>query len=143
MASGYVYIMINPGMPKLLKIGHSSRPTEERARELSQPTGVPFPFVVAYEEVFSTCYQEAEQEVHARLEGFRSNRCREFFHLPLKDAITVLREVAQIFRDREEAQCCQPAAATQRETKVNVDPQPTAQPQLRIPSTGGKWDYRT
>lgn len=35
----------------LLKIGHSTRPPDERAKELSSVTGVPAPFAVAFEEM--------------------------------------------------------------------------------------------
>ena len=131
MVGGYVYILINPCMPGLepipkpskhhqfdenrhdrrwfwdrllVKIGHSTRPSEERARELSQVTGVPVPFAVAYEEEFGLYFREAEQEVHARLERHRCNQNREFFSLPLKDAIRVLAEVARAFRKQEEAE---------------------------------------
>ena len=46
---GYVYIMTNPAMPGLVKIGSTTLLPDERARQLSSSTGVPRPFqVVAF-----------------------------------------------------------------------------------------------
>jgi len=48
MNPGYVYILINPSLPDLIKIGKSVRDPRKRARELST-TGVPAPFQVAFQ----------------------------------------------------------------------------------------------
>jgi hypothetical protein len=45
---GFIYILINPSMAGLVKIGKTTRDPEARAKELSQATGVPTPFYVAY-----------------------------------------------------------------------------------------------
>ncbi len=47
-APGYVYVLTNPAIPGLVKIGRTSRTPAIRAAELSEPTGVPCPFEVAY-----------------------------------------------------------------------------------------------
>jgi hypothetical protein len=94
MAIGYVYILINASMPDLLKIGHSTGPPAERAKQLSIGTGVPTCFVVAYEEHVGSC-EEAEREVHTHLDKFRVNSRREFFAVPLKEAIRVVANVAR------------------------------------------------
>jgi hypothetical protein len=67
---GHVYILLNASIPGLLKIGMTARAPEERARELSQGTGVPAPFSVAYSEEVPDC-QAAEALIHARLAPFR------------------------------------------------------------------------
>ena len=41
--NGYVYILSNPAMPGLLKIGYTERDVQERVKELSN-TGIPSPF---------------------------------------------------------------------------------------------------
>src|SRR4051812_46955225 len=74
MAAGYVYILLNPCMPCLVKIRHSTRLPEDRARELPRETGVPAPFSVAYEEGFEIYFREVEQEVHRQLDRFRANK---------------------------------------------------------------------
>jgi hypothetical protein len=93
MTAGHVYILLNSTMPGLLKIGMTSRTPEERARELSQVTGVPVPYSVAYSEEVIDC-EAAERLIHSRLADYQVNRDREFFHLPLRDAIRELMQIA-------------------------------------------------
>src|SRR5690242_11672064 len=88
MSPGFVYILINPSMPGLLKIGRTQRPTRDRLREL-QRTGVPTPFEVAYE-LFSERSDEIENALHQRFEAFRVNPKREFFRVPLREVIASL-----------------------------------------------------
>ena len=80
---GYVYVLMNPSMQNLVKIGKTVREPEERAKELSSTTGVPTPFVVVYNCYFKSC-TEAESFVHSFLEnkGFRVSTKREFFEYP-------------------------------------------------------------
>lgn len=96
--SGFLYILVNQSFGKLLKIGKTTRSPEERAKELSSATGVPTSFFVAYQEAVSDC-DAAERYVHALLgqKGFRVAENREFFDVPLKDAILALQEASQIF----------------------------------------------
>ena len=83
---GYIYILSNPAMPGLLKIGFTDRTPDERAAELSASTGVPLPFKVAYSlEVDSA--QRLEAQIHRTLFKQRLNDKREFFNIPLAEAI--------------------------------------------------------
>jgi hypothetical protein len=81
---GYVYCMSNESMPGLLKIGMTLDEPEERAKELSCATGVPFPFRV------EMCKRVAnprakEKAIHELLSalGYRVNEKREFFNCAL------------------------------------------------------------
>ncbi|MEN9573892.1 MAG: hypothetical protein RL514_1747 [Verrucomicrobiota bacterium] len=89
--SGYIYAMVNQSIEGLVKIGKTTREPETRAKELSQATGVATPFYVAFSIVVSDC-NGAEEFVHAYLEqsGFRTSPSREFFQVPLKQAIEAL-----------------------------------------------------
>jgi hypothetical protein len=91
-AEGYVYILFNPTLPGLLKIGMTTRSADERARELSQATGVAADFVVAFEQPVSDC-ADAERRVHEALAPYRYNDSREFFHIGLKDAIRIVADI--------------------------------------------------
>ena len=97
--SGYVYILINPSLNGLLKIGMTSRSPEERALELSSGTNMPTPFVVAYEEMVPDGYL-AEKIIHQHLAdaGYPINDNREFFAMPLKQAIQIVSSVAEHVR---------------------------------------------
>jgi T5orf172 domain len=78
MAVGYVYILSNSAMGKLLRIGFTCGSVERRARELSGATGVPGAFVVEYFHI-SVDVEEIESLVHAELNGLRYSENREFF----------------------------------------------------------------
>ncbi len=84
-SKGYVYILTNPSMPGLVKIGKTTRDVDQRANELFQ-TGVPTPFKV--EEYFLTpdC-GELETVCHSCLSASRVSSSREFFKIPVEDAI--------------------------------------------------------
>jgi hypothetical protein len=86
METGYVYILINSSMPGLVKIGHAMQLPEGQAKELLQPTGVPTPFQVAWYK--KTPYHiQAGHLLHNFIARFRSDRGREFFAIPLDQAI--------------------------------------------------------
>ncbi len=81
---GYVYCMVNDAMPGLVKIGMTCEDPEQRARELSSATGVPFPFrVIVSKKVVDPRGKEAA--IHELLSalGFRVNEKREFFNCAL------------------------------------------------------------
>jgi T5orf172 domain len=91
MNAGYVYILINPSMPGLLKIGKTLRDSRERARELGT-TGVPTPFQLAFE-IFSEQHDKLEASIHRELIDFRVAGNREFFRYPLAKAIQLLQQL--------------------------------------------------
>lgn len=95
MESGYVYILSNPSMPGLIKIGHTKRSPEERARELSRNTSIPLHFIVEFE-IFSVDRIMLESIVHRTLEPYRINKKREFFEIALDEAIEIVRLKAEI-----------------------------------------------
>ena len=99
-SQGMIYILINPSMPNLVKIGKTTRASEERATELSGTTGVPSKFIVAYEVSVSNC-DAAESEIHNRLSDFRVNENREFFNIPLKASIKLVEEITLPYQGDE------------------------------------------
>jgi len=75
---GYVYLMRNRSMPAKVKIGFTMGDTNERANQLSKPTGVPEPFEVVGK-IATPWPREVESEVHRQLSGLRVSKNREFF----------------------------------------------------------------
>jgi len=92
MNKGYIYILVNPSMPNMVKIGKTQRSSDNRASELSTGTNVPFHFEVGYEKLVSDCHL-AEQIIHKKLSAFRVNRDREFFSIRLREAINVVNKI--------------------------------------------------
>lgn len=90
---GYLYILTNPSMGNLIKIGRTTRSPRERIEELSASTGIPTPFELAFDVYVEDCVR-AEAHVHSRLErgGYRVTKNREFFDVDLTTAIDALLE---------------------------------------------------
>lgn len=79
MSYGYVYVMSNPCMPGLLKIGYTERPVEERLQEANQGnTWIPMPFSLELSK-FVNEPQKKEITIHRILDAHRVNPKREFF----------------------------------------------------------------
>ncbi|MFQ5895278.1 MAG: GIY-YIG nuclease family protein [Nitrospinota bacterium] len=88
--SGFIYLLSNPYMPGLVKIGFTERDVFERAKELSAASGVPAPYVV--EAYFPACNASDEAAIHQALVGNRVPD-REFFRVPVEDALTKISQV--------------------------------------------------
>jgi DNA-directed RNA polymerase subunit RPC12/RpoP len=89
--AGYIYILSNPEMPGLFKIGQTTRSVVDRVAELNAATGVPRPFVIeAWFE--STDPLSHEAEIHKLLSANRLPN-REFFRIALADAADASRTV--------------------------------------------------
>lgn len=91
MEAGYLYVLVNPTLPGMVKIGRTARSPAERAAELSTATGVPTPFIVAFEQAFDDCHK-AEAYVHEVLshKGHRISSNREFFNISSTEAISAI-----------------------------------------------------
>lgn len=89
---GYVYLLTNPSMPGLVKVGFTNRFVEERLRELTAATGVPTEFVIGA--VFHSANpQFDEQQLHERLASYRVTPNKESFRIPLEEAIAIAKRV--------------------------------------------------
>jgi len=90
----WVYVLSNASQPGLLKIGYTKNTPEERAKQISNATGVPIPYKVEW--AFH-CYDgfSLEQEVHHKLDAYRVNNNREFFQIPLDEAKDTVAELGK------------------------------------------------
>lgn len=82
--------MINPAMRGLVKIGLTERTSKARAGEL-RGTGVPDDFIVVYDELVTDC-KFVETRLHQRFDDYRCQPNREFFRIPIREAIRGLME---------------------------------------------------
>jgi len=87
-AGGFIYILTNKAHPHLQKIGFTTRSPAERAAELDG-TGSPHPFIVAFA-LYHAHPHVAEQRLHAALAMQRVRNERDFFEIPLADAVTII-----------------------------------------------------
>ena len=86
---GIVYVLTNPAMPGLVKIGKTSRATiKTRLNELYS-TGVPVPFECAFAGRVED-ESKVEKAFHMAFGPYRINSKREFFQIEPEQAITLL-----------------------------------------------------
>jgi len=93
---GYVYILMNPAFSGFLKVGKTTKEPDARARELSSVSGVPAPYSVAWGAFVNDC-DCVEKLIHQQLSHARSRKDREFFAIPLKDAISIVSRIVAPF----------------------------------------------
>ncbi|WP_302615134.1 GIY-YIG nuclease family protein [uncultured Bacteroides sp.] len=88
---GIVYVLTNPSMPGLVKIGMTTRDNlDTRMREL-YGTGVPVPFECAYAcKVKTSDCTKIEKALHTAFAPNRINANREFFQIKTEQAKAIL-----------------------------------------------------
>lgn len=92
--AGYVYVLSNPSMPDVVKIGRSKYGGKARADNLYKKggTGVPMPFFMEFE-IWSEDCVSLEVNVHNELHLCRANHSREFFEVSVDDAVKAVLSV--------------------------------------------------
>ena len=93
MPEGIVYILTNPAMPGIVKIGKTTREMDARLNELYS-TGVPLPFECAYA-AWVGDETQVERAFHQAFGPYRVNPKREFFNIEPEQAIALLELMAQ------------------------------------------------
>ena len=86
----YVYVLSNPAMPGLVKIGRTSQGDVDTRLSQLYTTGVPFPFKVEFACRVSNC-DEVERALHVAFSPNRVNAKREFFQIEPAQAVAILR----------------------------------------------------
>ena len=102
---GIVYILSNPSLPGLVKIGQTIN-LQQRLSQLFN-TSVPTPFKCVYAKKVQN-YKEVERKLHKGLNKDRINPNREFFRIPEEDVINFLELIegedvtpkSEIFEDK-------------------------------------------
>jgi T5orf172 domain len=89
MEKGIIYILTNPAMPNLVKIGKTSRDDVKiRMGELYK-TGVPVPFECSFAGKVNDI-NKIEKAFHKAFRPYRINKNREFFEIEPEQAIGLL-----------------------------------------------------
>ena len=83
-AEGYIYILSNPTIQNLFKIGQTKRKPDKRNTEISSATGVATPFIV--ESYFPSKNPSFDEKtIHDKLNNHRYSLNREFFNATFED----------------------------------------------------------
>lgn len=127
--SGILYVLTNPFMPGLVKIGCTTGPVEDRIKALSSATGVP----VAFQCHFAARVENMaakEKTLHQLFSDKRVNANREFFQLAPEKIVLAIRmgpftEVTpgKVDIPAEEEQALEKAekAETNRRSRINLE----------------------
>ena len=97
--SEFIYVLENPLMPGLVKIGRTERSVSERANELSSHSGVPTEFTVVKEYTVENSV-EAERIIHERLSDYRVAENREFFKMEAEDATAIIDSILETAKNK-------------------------------------------
>jgi len=88
--SGIIYVLTNPAIPNLIKIGFTaSEDVKTRMAQLYQ-SGVPLPFVCEYAAKVND-YERVEKALHTAFAPNRINPKREFFEIDSNQAIAIIK----------------------------------------------------
>lgn len=97
--SQWVYVLTNPTMPGLCKIGFTKNKPSERVKQINAATGVALDFVVEWA---YPCFNahDVEKQVHKYLEdnGFRVNKHKEFFNVTVDEAKAVVQRIGEPYK---------------------------------------------
>lgn len=88
--SDIVYVLSNPAMPGLVKIGYTTQADAETRIAQLYSTGVPVPFEVKYAAAVDNP-EKVEEALHIAFGPQRINPKREFFRIDPEQAIAILR----------------------------------------------------
>jgi len=95
MSKGFLYILSNPTIPGLCKVGKTTRDPSLRVSELSGATGVASPFVLLYQQpVVDADAAEAWAHQAMAARGWRHADNREFFNAPLHEIVALVFQAA-------------------------------------------------
>lgn len=114
---GWVYVISNPSMPGIVKIGYSSKDPKLRAEEL-YTTGVPRPFEVNYSLLVDDPY-DLEQRIHKSLKHI--NDGKEWFKCSVEEAIATIRYIYNGNIYHEEYKNADKENAAHVIAKINAD----------------------
>ena len=99
VGSQWVYVLTNPTMPGLCKIGFTKNKPSERVKQINSGTGVAMDFVVEWA---FPCFNahDVEKQVHKYLEdsGFRVNKSKEFFNVSVNEAKAVVERIGEPYK---------------------------------------------
>lgn len=97
MEYGIVYLLTNPVMPGLVKIGMTTREDmDSRMRELYS-TGVPIPFECPFAcRVKKSDCAKIEKALHTVFSPHRVNANREFFRIQVEQALGIHVHIASL-----------------------------------------------
>jgi len=88
----YVYVLTNPSMPGIVKIGFTTTSPEQRIKEINSATGVIEKWNLEWSIECTEAY-DLEKRVHEYLQEFRVSKNREGFYTTPTQAIAAIQKI--------------------------------------------------
>jgi len=93
ISQGIVYVLVNPAMPNMIKIGMTAAEDIKLRMAQLYTTGVPLPFECVYAARVSN-HEAVEKALHVAFGPNRVNPKREFFEIEATQAIAIIKLMA-------------------------------------------------
>jgi hypothetical protein len=87
---GIIYLLINPAMPGLIKIGYTTQNDVKHRMAQIYSTGIPLPFECVYAAKVQN-HEKIEKALHTAFAPDRLNPKREFFEIEPAQAIAIIK----------------------------------------------------
>ena len=127
-----VYVVSNPAMPGLVKIGYTSQAdAKDRIAQL-YGTGVPVPFNIEYAARVDNA-DKVEDALHTAFAPYRINPKREFFRIEPEQAIAILRILE---KDDATAEVSQQAESVDPESMAAAEQMRKKRPNMNFQEMG-------
>lgn len=94
----YVYVLVNPSIPGICKIGFTTTTVYERVKQINVATGVILPWYPVFIYKCPNGYL-LEQDIHAHLTAIRVNPKREGFEITTTDAILIIEKLGKRYEN--------------------------------------------
>lgn len=99
----YIYILVNPSIPGICKIGYTTTTVYQRVKEINRATGV----IIPWDAVFSYRCSDGralERDIHEYLtvRGIRVNNKREGFAIDIDSARDIIEKLGKNYKINEE-----------------------------------------
>jgi hypothetical protein len=146
--AGYVYILTNPSLKGMVKIGKTSNPVNTRSKQLYN-TAIPTEFV-EFASLKTSKYAQVEELVHrilTKLTRKRVNENREFYKIKPQEALEILTDVSRLLSTQDcsfnipgETKKDKPqkkAVATKKPLRPKTPKSPS------LPEGKGRWGNKT
>lgn len=122
MSKGYIYIMTNPCLKDMVKIGYATN-VEERRKQLST-TALPYEYEIYA--TYETSGKLEDKKLHKLIDNLnpdlRVSKNREFFVMSAEDAYELLESIATISGSQDKLTRCVELKAKQRAEVKNKKP---------------------
>jgi len=99
----YIYVLVNPSIPGICKIGYTKTNVYQRTKEINTATGVIIPWYPVFSYKCPDGYM-LEQEIHEYLssQGIRVNDKREGFIIDSDSARNIIEQLGKKYKKTEE-----------------------------------------